>query len=168
MARVYLSLGSNIDRQRHLTNALDALFQRFGSLMLSTVYESEAVGFDGDHFLNLVVGLDADIGVAELQYCIKSIEDENGRVRTGPKFSPRTLDIDILTYGDCVGEFDGVTLPRGEILKNAFVLLPLADIAGNEMHPEIQRQYQDLWNEYDKTKQPLWPVDFSWHAPAVE
>jgi len=158
MARVYLSLGSNIDRERHIRAALDALAQSFGELTVSPVYESEAVGFDGDHFYNLVVGVDTNLSVGELQRSIKEIEDENGRERSGPKFSARTLDIDILTYDDCVGDVDGVALPRAEIVKNAFVLLPLVDVAGEELHPQLQMTYSQLWAEYDKTKQALWQV----------
>lgn len=161
MARVYLSLGSNIDRDKHIGAALAALKHTFGELIVSPVYESEAVGFDGDHFYNLVVGVDTALSVGELQRLIKTIEDDNGRVRSGPKFSARTLDIDILTYDNCVGEYDGVQLPRDEILKNAFVLLPLADIAADDQHPQLKRCYGDLWASYDKAKQALWQVELS-------
>jgi len=159
MARVYLSLGSNIDREQHIRSALAALQQTFGELVVSPIYESEAVGFDGDNFFNLVVGLDTDLPVGELQRLIKAIEDDHGRERSGPKFSARTLDIDILTYDDFVGETDGVILPRDEIVKNAFVLLPLADVAGAELHPQLQRCYADLWADYDKSRQALWQVE---------
>lgn len=159
MARVYLSLGSNIDRHRHIRAALTALQQSFGELLLSPIYESEAVGFEGDNFFNLVVGLDTEMTVGELQRLIKSIEDDNGRVRGGAKFSARTLDIDILTYDDFVGEIDGVVLPREEIVKNAFVLLPLKDVAAHDLHPQLQRSYGELWSEYDKSKQALWRVE---------
>lgn len=158
MSRVYLSLGSNIDRAKHIRNALHELSALFGHLTLSTVYESEAVGFEGDHFYNLVVGLDTDKPIADLQTDIKRIEDDNGRVRGGPKFSSRTLDIDILTYADFVGVEAGVSLPRDEITKNAFVLLPLSEIAGDDIHPELNKSYKTLWQEYDKSKQKLWPV----------
>lgn len=158
MARVYLSLGSNIDRERHIQSALDALRDSFGELTVSPVYESEAVGFEGDHFYNLVVGVNTDLPVGALQRLIKTIEDDNGRERSGPKFSARTLDIDILTYDNCIGEFDGVSLPRDEIVKNAFVLLPLADVAGEERHPQLNCTYSELWAGYDKNKQALWQV----------
>lgn len=158
MARVYLSLGSNIDRHRHIRNALHALSALFGHLVLSTVYESEAVGFEGDPFYNLVVGLDTDLSIAQLQAEIKRIEDENGRERGGPKYSSRTLDIDILTYGDFVGVESGVELPRDEITKNAFVLLPLSEIAADEEHPQLHRTYRSLWESYDKSSQKLWAV----------
>ena len=129
--RVYISIGSNVDRERYVTAALDALSAWFGELIISPVYDSEAVGFDGSPFLNLVVGVDTTLPVAELSQRFKQLEAENGRRRDVPKFSARTLDLDILTYGDAVGRIEGVELPRGEILKNAFVLNPMASCGGN-------------------------------------
>lgn len=128
MARVYISIGSNIDRERYITAALDALAGWFDEPLISSVYESESVGFDGSPFYNLVVGVDTDLSVADLSARFKQLEADNGRRRGVPKFSPRTLDLDILTYDHEVGRVDGVELPRGEILKNAFVLLPLAKL----------------------------------------
>ncbi|QIL90335.1 2-amino-4-hydroxy-6-hydroxymethyldihydropteridine diphosphokinase [Microbulbifer sp. SH-1] len=162
MATVYLSLGSNIDREKNLSAGLDALVAAFGDLRMSQVYESEAVGFDGDNFYNLVAAIETDLSVAELALCLRNIEDANGRVRSGPKFSARTLDIDILTYDDLTGEVDGVKLPRGEILKNAFVLLPLSELAPDLVHPVEGKSYQQLWEDYDQASQKLWPVVFDW------
>ncbi|WP_237059415.1 2-amino-4-hydroxy-6-hydroxymethyldihydropteridine diphosphokinase [Microbulbifer sediminum] len=162
MAQVYLSLGSNIDRGRHIRAGLDALAAEFGNLSVSRVFESEAVGFDGDNFYNLVVGLHTDLPVGQLAVRLREIEDANGRVRSGPKFSARTLDIDILTYDDLAGEFDGVKLPRGEIVKNAFVLQPLAELAPAQRHPLTGETFAEMWEDYDKDKQKLWPVHFPW------
>lgn len=164
MPRVYLSLGSNIDRDHHIRTAVAELEQRYGMLLISPVYESEAVGFDGDNFFNLVVGLDTDLPVGKLSDELHAIEAAHGRDRKGPKFSARTLDIDILTYGNACGEIDGIHLPRDEILKNAFVLLPLSDIAGSDKHPETVRSYQDHWDAYDKQKQKLWQVAFEFET----
>lgn len=162
MAQVYLSLGSNINRAQYIRAALDALAGRFGELQVSRVFESEAVGFQGDNFYNLVVGLQTDLSVGQLALCLRGIEDANGRLRSGPKFSARTLDIDILTYDHLTGTVDGVNLPRGEIVKNAFVLQPLAEIAPEVLHPVEQKTYRQLWDEYDQASQKLWPVEFIW------
>ena len=103
MKRVYISIGSNIERYRHVSAALDALAGWFGELAISPVYESESVGFDGSDFLNLVVGVDTDMSVGELSRRFKKLEADNGRKASAPKFSPRTLDLDILTWGDAAG-----------------------------------------------------------------
>ncbi|WP_160151491.1 2-amino-4-hydroxy-6-hydroxymethyldihydropteridine diphosphokinase [Microbulbifer sp. ALW1] len=164
MATVYLSLGSNIDREKNLSAGLDALVEAFGDLRMSQVYESEAVGFDGDNFYNLVAAIDTELSVGELALRLRHIEDDNGRLRSGPKFSARTLDIDILTYDELTGEVDGVKLPRGEILKNAFVLLPISELAPDILHPVADKTYLQLWDEYDQDSQKLWPVAFDWPA----
>jgi 2-amino-4-hydroxy-6-hydroxymethyldihydropteridine diphosphokinase len=167
MALVYLSIGSNIDRYRHVTSALDALAERFSTLTLSSVYESESVGFNGSPFFNLVVALDTELTVGELSYWLKALEDENGRIRGGAKFAPRTLDVDILSYNDVVGVIDGVELPRGEVLYNAFVLWPLSEIAPDDRHPISQQRYESLWADYDRSKQKLWPIDFTWNGQLI-
>jgi 2-amino-4-hydroxy-6-hydroxymethyldihydropteridine diphosphokinase len=162
MARIYISLGSNIDSERHIRAAVAELSAAFGELTLSSVYESKSVGFSGDNFLNLVAGLDSELSVGEVNDTLHAIEDKYGRERSGPKFSSRTLDLDLLLYGDRVGEHDGVALPRDEITKNAFVLWPLAEIAPQSTHPQLGRSYAELWDDFDKEKQPLWPIPFSW------
>ena len=164
MTTVYLSLGSNIDRDHHIKAGLDALADRFGTLTVSTVFESEAVGFSGDNFLNLVVGIETDLSVAKLSECLKRIEAAHGRERSAPKFSARTLDIDILTYDDWVGVHGGIRLPRPEITENAFVLHPLAEIAPTQLHPQLQISYAELWRRYDTSTQRLWPVEFHWRG----
>jgi len=162
VARVFLSLGSNIDRERHIRAGLDALARQFGELQVSRVFESEAVGFEGDDFYNLVVGIYTDLPVGQLALRLREIEDANGRLRAGPKFSARTLDIDILTYDDLAGTVDSVKLPRAEIEKNAFVLQPLAELAPDRVHPLTGKTFGQMWAAYDKSKQKLWPVEFSW------
>ena len=167
MALIYLSLGSNIDRQRRITAALDELAESFGELLLSSVYESESVGFKGDSFYNLVVGIHSSLSVGQVSKILKSIEDQNGRDRSGPRFGPRSLDIDILTVDDRVGEIDGIKLPRGEVLKNAFVLLPLAEMAAHSQHPVTGQSYSHHLQQFDKDKQKLWPVEFIWRGENI-
>ncbi len=167
MAQVYLSIGSNIDRYQHISASLDALDKHFDGMTISPVYESEAIGFEGDNFLNLVVGFYCHLSVAELSKELRDIENDNGRRRDGPRFGPRTLDIDILTYGDEVGVIDGIELPRDEIVKNAFVLLPLFDIAPEDTHPQAGKTYAELWGQYDQSSQKLWSVDFEWRGEKI-
>jgi 2-amino-4-hydroxy-6-hydroxymethyldihydropteridine diphosphokinase len=159
---VYLGIGSNKNPTFYLNSALNALQESFGNLAFSPVYESESVGFKGTNFYNLVVQIQTDLPVNSLSEKLRGIENANGRDRAAPKFSSRTLDIDILLYGDLVGNFAGVQLPRDEILENAFVLRPLFDLCPELIHPQLNKNIAELWAAYDQTKQKLWPVDFFW------
>lgn len=167
MARVYLGIGSNIERERYIVAGLDALQSLFGDLEYSSVYDSEAIGFQGQPFLNLVVAIETELGVADLATQLRQIEIEHGRPQHATRFSARQLDIDILTYDELVGVFESVALPRGEILENAFVLQPLAELAPQAVHPERGLSYAQLWGEYDKGSQHLRIVDFEWRGRLI-
>lgn len=168
MARVCVSIGSNIERERHVRRCLDALEETFGKLTISRVFDSEPVGFeDGRNFYNLVVAFDSDASVGELQAWCKRLEIANGRRPASPKFGPRTLDIDLLTVGDLTGIHDGVALPREEILQHAFVLLPLAELLPDDRHPLAGETYRRLWQDFDLRDQLLWPVDFTWEGRVI-
>lgn len=160
MPRIYISLGSNIERETNTRAGVAALHERFGELELSSVYESEAVGFEGDAFYNMVIACEVSEDVFNANQALRDIEDANGRVRHGPKFSSRTLDLDLLLYDDLVLNEHGLKLPREEILHNAFVLWPLAEIAPELTHPEAGKTYADLWHDFDKSKENLKPVEF--------
>jgi 2-amino-4-hydroxy-6-hydroxymethyldihydropteridine diphosphokinase len=161
VARIYISLGSNIEREAHTRAGIRALQQAFGELELSSVYESESVGFDGDAFYNMVIACDTDLEVHAANKVLADIEDANERDRSGPKFSSRTLDLDLLLYDDRVLSENGLTLPRDEILKNAFVLWPLAEIAPDLKHPVVKKTYAELWAGFDHAKENLRPIAFT-------
>lgn len=167
MPRVFLGLGSNIERERYIVAGLDALAGLFGELTLSGVYDSEAIGFSGQPFLNLVVGIDTDLSPGTLSRQLRHIEVEHGRPPNASRFSPRQLDIDILTHGQLTGTVEGVVLPRPEILENAFVLCPLAEVAAQELHPGVGKTYADLWRAYDRDSQVIRRVDFQWRGRPV-
>lgn len=162
MARIYISIGSNIEAERHLRLAIDELRKHYGDLQLSSVYESEAVGFEGDNFLNMVVGLETEEDVHNVVQTLRQIEDRHGRVRSGPRFSARTLDLDLLLYDELVTKDEGFELPRGEITHNAFVLWPLAEIAPKAVHPVEKISIAEMWDKFDKTAQKLWPITLDW------
>ena len=148
-ATVYIGLGSNVDREKNIVLAVRELRKVFGELELSPVYESAAVGFDGSDFLNLVAAFDPENDVEEVVKTLRAIEDDLGRDRTQPRFSPRPIDLDILTYGECELDQPGIQIPRHEILQNAFVLRPLKDIAPEVLHPVLKQSYAELWAEME-------------------
>jgi 2-amino-4-hydroxy-6-hydroxymethyldihydropteridine diphosphokinase len=163
MTRVYIGIGSNIEREQRLAAALDRLAAAFGEIVASPVYESEAIGFAGAPFLNLVVCIDTGLPVRELQAVLRGIERDNGHCGGTPKFSDRSLDLDLLTYGDESGVIDGVALPRADIVDYAYVLWPLVDIAGDVLHPVLGRSYRELKQDFS-APQKLWPVPFDWRG----
>ena len=130
MARVYVSLGSNIERRRNLRHALDALDARYGPLTRSEFYESEAVGFDSDPFYNLVVGFQTGESPRRIQETLHAIESASGRLRSG-ELKARTLDLDLLLYGKKTIKTDTLTVPHPGLHERDFVIIPLAEIAGN-------------------------------------
>ncbi len=156
---VYLGLGSNQDAKRHIAAGIVALQHRFGDLRISPVYRSPAVGFDGEDFLNAVAWIHTDLEVGELKTWLTELEDRHGRDRSKPRFSDRSLDIDILLHGDKAGSFAGLELPRPEILKYAHVLKPLADLAPNLTHPVTGKTFATHWQDFsgDRTLHPLNP-----------
>jgi len=160
MAKVYVGIGSNIERDRHVRASVAGLKKHFGELSLSSVYESEAYGFDGDNFYNLVVGFDTDMPLSEVATLLKDIEAAYGREQQEQSFLSRTLDLDLLLYGDEVIHAEGYDLPREDITRYAFALRPLAEIAGEEKHPELGRTYAELWESFTDSEQELWRVDF--------
>ncbi len=158
MARVFLSLGSNIEPERHVRAALAALEDEFGPLRVSPVYRTPAVGFHGDPFLNLAVALETDLPPQAVHTRLDGLEKALGRCRDGPRFSARTMDIDLLLHGDTVLSEGRLVLPRPEILTQAFVLVPLCDLAPDLVHPIEGRPLRELLATLDYDPADLEPV----------
>jgi len=156
MPRVYVSIGSNIDREHNIRSAVSMLRDQFGTVVLSGVYETEAVGFEGGAFYNLVAAFETDMPVDTLLEWLDDAENQHGRDRSEPRFGPRTLDMDLLLYGDLVDA--GRHLPRDEVEHYAFVLGPLAEIAPGVPHPLSGIPISELWQAFDQDEQPLKPV----------
>jgi 2-amino-4-hydroxy-6-hydroxymethyldihydropteridine diphosphokinase len=145
VTRVYLSLGSNVEPEKHLRAAIDELRTNFGDVIVSPTYRFPAIGFDGPDFLNLAVAIDTDLNAAALNVWLHDLENRYGRRRDVPRFSSRTLDVDIVLFGDAIVSGPGnLQIPRDE-LKHAFVLQPMADIATDVAHPVSKRTLGDLW-----------------------
>lgn len=166
MGKAYLSLGSNIDAERHLASALRALRARFGELVSSPVYRTAAIGFEGPDFLNSAAIIDSDLDAHALNEWLHALEEAHGRDRGGPRFGDRPLDIDIVFYDDLVidvadnesGPERELRLPRPE-LRHAFVLKPLADIAPDFIDPVSGSSLADLWASSPEREVPLTVVD---------
>ena len=157
MARVFLSLGSNIEAEENIRSAITTLRELYSDLVVSTVYESEAVGFQGDNFLNLVVAFTAEESVEVISELMDEIEDAHGRRRDVDRMMARTLDIDMLLYDDMIDE--SLNLPRNEIETYAFVLLPLSELAPDMRHPVSGDTFIEMWERFDKGDQELWAAD---------
>jgi 2-amino-4-hydroxy-6-hydroxymethyldihydropteridine diphosphokinase len=150
MPGVYVSIGSNVEREKNIRGALRALKERYRHIAASSVYQSKAEGFDGDDFYNLVAAFATDEPLEALRQTLAEIETAHGRMRDGPRFGARTLDLDILLYGDTIrhdGRFD---IPRPEITQCAYVLRPLAELAPEATHPENGARFADLWRTFGK------------------
>ena len=134
-----------------MPRALALLRTEFAGLRASSVYVCPPLGFEGEAFHNLVVSFDTDLGVDALVTRLRGIEDACGRRRRATDSPSRTLDLDLLLYGDATSADKGIELPRGDVLSYAFVLAPLAEIAPGVKHPVAQRTFAELWGEFEPT-----------------
>ena len=149
MTDVYVAAGSNVEPHQNLRAALRALEQVYPSLRISPAYRNKAVGFDGDDFINLVVGFSTDDPVALVRQQLQGIEAQCGRPPGAPKWAPRAMDLDILLYGDLISTEPGLVLPRPDLLRRPYMLKPMVDIAPQVMHPVLPRSMRELWEAFD-------------------
>ena len=156
--RVYVGIGSNIERDANVRAAVQALHRRFGSVALSRVYESQPIGFEGQNFYNLVAAFDTDELPEAVVALLHDIERQLGRKRSTSHFASRTIDLDLLLYGDLVRDDVALRLPRPEVTGYACVLRPLAELAPEARHPRSGETFATLWMRFDKSAQPLSPV----------
>jgi 2-amino-4-hydroxy-6-hydroxymethyldihydropteridine diphosphokinase len=165
MPTVYVSIGSNVDREFNIRSSVKVLREYFPGLRPSSVYETEAQGFNGDPFYNLVVGFETEKTVSEIIDILRSIEHQHGRKRGQEKFSPRTLDLDLLLYGRQV--FTNIDVPRAEITRYEFVLLPLVEIAPAFVHPVLNKPMRALWEEFKanqvRREGDIHAIEFKWN-----
>ena len=161
--KVYFSLGSNIDREHHIANAVHSFLRDFDDVQLSNLYRCAAVGFAGDDFLNLALTFKTEKSISELLSYADNLEHKAGRDRVARgRFDSRTLDVDLLMVGNFIGQQAGYSWPSGDIDTVAHVLCPMADIAGDEVHPVSKRRFTSLWQDFDKCQMDLIQVPPVW------
>jgi 2-amino-4-hydroxy-6-hydroxymethyldihydropteridine diphosphokinase len=164
VATVYLGLGSNQDPAGHFEAAIAALSERFGTIALSTIYASAAVGFEGPSFWNAVARIDTDLDIEALDRWLHALEDARGRRRDVPRFSSRPLDIDILLYDDLVWKGPGnLAVPRADVTELAFVLRPLAELAPALRHPVNRQTMAELWADFGPAPDLIALPNPDWH-----
>lgn len=158
MSLALLSLGSNQQPEHHLRAAAEALRRRFPGVRFSPVYRTASVGFEGPDFLNAGALIESDLDVHALNDWLHALEDAQGRRRDVPRFSSRTLDIDIVYFDDAVLQGPGnLRLPRPE-LKHAFVLKPLAEVAPDFIDPLSGRSLAQCWQAAGLSEPQLDPL----------
>ena len=155
MTEVYVAAGSNVEPVGNLQLALTELARRFPDLRVSRAYRNPAVGFEGEDFVNLVVGFDTALPVREVIRHLQEVEALCGRERHAPKWAPRSMDLDILLYGDAVLEQPGLALPRPDLLRRAYMLGPMAELAPQLRHPTEGRSMGELWESFDRSAHPM-------------
>ncbi len=149
---VYISLGSNLgDRALNLRNAIVALAPKVQSLVLSSIYETEPWGYaDQPSFLNQVIKTETTLAPMDLLVFMKDIEVQLGRKETF-RFGPRLIDLDILFYDDLILDTPRLTIPHSRITERAFVIIPLAEISPDLIHPVFKKTIQELKISVDAT-----------------
>ncbi|MCU4674858.1 2-amino-4-hydroxy-6-hydroxymethyldihydropteridine diphosphokinase [Catenovulum sp. 2E275] len=162
MPQIAVSLGSNVNPEFHLKTAIFLLRPFFKQLLISPVYETEPVAFGGQNFLNIVFGGEVELNLEQTLSLLKAIEKQYQRNRQKQNKTQITLDLDLLFYDDLVCQ-QPVVLPRAEILNNAFVLKPLADVYADKNHPQNGQSYAQLWQNFNNPNQKFWKIDFNWN-----
>jgi 2-amino-4-hydroxy-6-hydroxymethyldihydropteridine diphosphokinase len=155
---VYVAAGSNVEPERNLWLALAALAREFPGVRFSPWYRNRAVGFEGEDFINLVAGFDTSLPVQAVVEKLHAIETACGRERDAPRWAPRSMDLDVLLYGDLVCNEPRLKLPRPDLLKRAYMLGPLAQLAPDVVHPTSHQTIGELWQRFDRASHPLHPV----------
>ena len=158
MPAVYLGAGSNVAPERNLARAVSELAREFPGARFSPWYRNRAVGFEGEDFINLVAGFDTALTLRAVLATLHAIEALCGRERHAPRWAPRSMDLDVLLYGDLVCDEPGLKLPRPDLLNRAYMLGPLAALAPEVVHPTARQTIGELWRSFDRAAHPLEPV----------
>jgi 2-amino-4-hydroxy-6-hydroxymethyldihydropteridine diphosphokinase len=161
MPRVFVAAGSNIEPEKNLALAVREMTTAFPDISFSPWYRNGAVGFEGDDFINFVAGFSTELPVHDVVKRLRVIEELCGRPREAAKWAPRSMDLDILLYGDLVCEEPGLKLPRPDLVKRPFMLRPMADLAPALTHPTLHVTIGELWQQFDQAAHPMTRVPAS-------
>ena len=159
MPDVYVVAGSNIEPGKRLQQALALLTVEFGPLRVSPAYRNKTVGFAGEDFINLAIGFATDQRPARVIERLQLVEERCGRPRNAPKWQARSMDLDIVLYGDLVCTEPGLVLPRPDLVRRAYMLKPMTDIAPDVVHPTLGRRLVELWDQSGDHEHMLQPVE---------
>ena len=163
MPEVFVAAGSNVAPVVNLRRALSLLRTAYPRLRTSRAWRNAAVGFEGDDFVNLVVGFQTDEPLPAVLARLHSIETACGRTRDAPRWAPRSMDLDVLLYGDRVTDEPGLTLPRPDLVRRAYMLGPMAELAPELPHPALHLTMRELWERFDRAAHPMQEIDLeSW------
>jgi 2-amino-4-hydroxy-6-hydroxymethyldihydropteridine diphosphokinase len=160
MPNVYVAAGSNVEPKINLRAAMQQLEQEFPDVRFSSWYLNPAAGFEGDDFINLVAGFTTGLGVHAVLERLHAIEGRCGRPRDAPKWAPRSMDLDVLLYGDLICDEPKLKLPRPDLLKRAYMLGPLAELAPQVIHPTAGLTVEELWQRFDRAAHPMQRLSF--------
>ncbi|MBR9790010.1 MAG: 2-amino-4-hydroxy-6-hydroxymethyldihydropteridine diphosphokinase [Vibrionaceae bacterium] len=159
MITAYIGVGTNIDREQHAKVAYKELQQLGEDLLVSPIYECEPIGFSSQNFYNFVIALRTTLSLEELSRCLREIEFKWGREENAQKYQDRTLDLDIVLFGEIISK-QKPELPRSDIYKYPFVTKPLYDLEPHLVIPGDGRTVADVWYAMQPVDS-LKPVSFS-------
>lgn len=158
---VYVAAGSNLEPEKNLASACAEIAQAWPDARFSRAFRNVAVGFDGPDFINLVVGFTAAQPLAAVIAELRAIETRCGRPRLAPKWASRTMDLDVLLYGDLVEKTSDYTVPRPDLIKRPYMLGPMAELAPEVVHPTLGKTMRELWQAFDLAGHEMTPVELA-------
>lgn len=162
VSKIVIGIGSNIDQEKNIIAALDALEKKYGSLSCSPVYKSAAITHKTSQqhriYYNLVVSFNCQEDIGKCKESLREIEEAQGRKRNHADVS---CDLDLLLYGNICTAIGNIKIPHKDITQCDYVLRPLADLIPEQRHPELKQSYKQLWQSFTKPT-ALEPVEFKW------
>ncbi len=164
MTQVFVAIGSNVDPVTRVIQAAQQIKRRHPGARFSRCYRNPAFGFEGADFINAGAGFDSLLPIAELLRSLREIETQCGRGPADAKWGPRSMDLDLLLYGDVVAVGPDYTLPRRDLLQRAYMLGPLAELAPDWPYPPSGPPVRPLWAERSQSAHVLLPLDLDLNA----